>query len=487
MNDRSESLLQPQEHVLSTLEADGSRRWLTPRLSTGRFWRRRRVVAYVLLALYSFLPWIRVGGEQALLFDLPARRFTFFGVTFLPTDTVLLALLLLLTFLGIFAATALFGRVWCGWACPQTVYMEFVFRPLERLFTGRKGKGGRPTKPVAGWRRLAMYATYLVICIHLAQTFVAYFAGTDNVRQWIWGSPLAHPVPFVIVLALTVAMMIDFAFWREQLCIIGCPYGRFQSVLLDRWSKIVAYDYRRGEPRGKRKHDASVEEAAATGDCIDCKMCVVVCPTGIDIRDGLQLECVNCTQCMDACDDVMDKIGRPRGLVRYSSEAADAGEGGRLVRPRPVIYACIISVLLVVFGFKVTHRPSSDLTLMRSLGLPFVTAADGRIENSLRLKLVNRTQERRSYTVEVIEPAGLEVVLQGGQRFTLEPDATLVEPVRVVADVELFALGPVDGLLRVTDDQGEVIERALRLLGPGRTSAVDGVDAADSLEEGTER
>jgi len=470
MSDEPSSLLKPNEHVLSTLEADGSRRWLTPRLSMGRYWKRRRVVAYVLLALYSFLPWIQIGGEQALRFDLPARRFTFFGATFLPTDTVLLAILLLLTFLSIFAATALFGRVWCGWACPQTVYMEFVFRPIERLFTGRSGKGGRPTKPVAGWKRLAMYATYLVICVHLAQTFVAYFAGTENVREWIWGPPTEHFVPFIIVVALTVAMMIDFAFWREQLCIIGCPYGRFQSVLLDRWSKIVAYDTGRGEPRGKKKKGASEAEVAAQGDCIDCKMCVVVCPTGIDIRDGLQLECVNCTQCMDACDDVMDKIDRPRGLIRYSSEAAIAGEGGKVLRPRPVIYGSIISVLIVVFAFKLTHRPSSDVTLLRSLGRPFVVNAEGEVENNWRLKLVNRTPEPRRYVVEVVEPDGIEVLVEDGQGFELAPDGTIVAPLRLVAAPEVFATGPVDGVLRVTDDQGESIDRDLRLLGPARVA-----------------
>lgn len=432
------------------------------------------MVAYVLLALYSFLPWIQIGGEQALRFDLPNRRFTFFGATFLPTDTVLLALLLLLTFFSIFAATALFGRVWCGWACPQTVYMEFVFRPIERLFTGRSGKGGKPTKAVPGWKRLAMYLTYLVICVHLAQTFVAYFAGTDSVREWIWGPPTQHLAPFLIVVALTVAMMIDFAFWREQLCIIGCPYGRFQSVLLDRWSKIVAYDTGRGEPRGKRKKDASESEVAAKGDCIDCKMCVVVCPTGIDIREGLQLECVNCTQCMDACDDVMDKIERPRGLIRYSSEAAIAGEGGRVLRPRPVIYGSIIAVLLVVFGFQLVNRPSSDVTLLRSLGRPFIVNDAGQVENNLRLKLINRTSETRSYTIELVDPAGASILLEEGPRFDLASEATLIEPLRIVADPILFAAGSVDGLLRLTDDQGEAIDAEVTLLGPGRVTTESG-------------
>jgi len=455
-------LLRPEEHVLSTLEADGRRRWLSPRLSMGRFWQRRRVVAYVLLALYSFLPWISIGGEQALRFDLPNRRFTFFGATFLPSDTLLLALLLLLVFLGIFAATALLGRVWCGWACPQTVYMEFVFRPLERLFLGRTGKGGPPTGPVAPWRRVGMYVTYLVVCVHLAQTFVAYFAGTDNVREWIWGSPLAHLAPFLVVVVLTVLMMVDFAFWREQLCIIGCPYGRFQSVLLDRWSKIVAYDERRGEPRGKRKGG---EKTPGHGDCIDCKMCVVVCPTGIDIRKGLQLECVNCTQCMDACDDVMDRIGAPRGLIRYSSQAADAGEPARVLRPRPVVYGTLIASVASVFLWKLTHRPDADLTVLRNRGMPFALAADGAVENTFRMKLTNRTDAPRSFDVRMALPSEASVRWIEGD-FVLEPGATTTEPVIVSAPRELFRGIPIRARIELVDDLGTVVGADVTLLGP---------------------
>ena len=455
-------LIEPEEHVLSTLEADGSRRWLSPRLSKGRFWRRRRVVAYVLLALYSFLPWIQIGGEQALRFDLPARRFTFFGATFLPSDTLLLALLLLLIFLGIFAATALFGRLWCGWACPQTVYMEFVFRPLERLFLGRTGKGGPPTGPVAPWRRVAMYATYLVICVHLAQTFVAYFAGTANVKHWIWGSPLEHLAPFIVVVAVTVLMMIDFAFWREQLCIIGCPYGRFQSVLLDRWSKIVAYDERRGEPRGKRKQG---EKTVGKGDCVDCKMCVVVCPTGIDIRKGLQLECVNCTQCMDACDDVMDKIGAPRGLIRYSSQAADAGEPSRFLRPRPVVYFSLIAVIGAAFLWTLTHRPDADLTVLRGRGHPFAIAADGVVENTFRIKLTNRTDDEREFELTLREPVGASVRWIEGE-LELDPGETATEAALVRVPRELFKGEPLAAVLVVTDDLGEVLTKEITLLGP---------------------
>ncbi|MEL6715728.1 MAG: cytochrome c oxidase accessory protein CcoG, partial [Planctomycetota bacterium] len=397
-------ILKPEEHVLSTLEADGSRRWLTPKLAKGRLWHRRRVVAYVLLAIYSGLPWLQIAGEPAILIDLPGRELTLFGLSFLATDTVFLALALLTGFLAVFFLTALLGRVWCGWACPQTVYMEFVIRPIERLFLGTAGKGGRPRKEVAGWRRAAMYAAFFAISVHLAQTFMAYFVGAQNVRDWIWGSPAAHPAEFAIVAALTALMMIDFAYWREQLCIIGCPYGRLQSVLLDRDSKIVAYDAQRGEPRAPlRKSDGGGFENR--GSCVDCSMCVQVCPTGIDIRDGLQLECVNCAQCIDACDEIMDRTGQPRGLVRYSSEAALDGQGQRFLRPRVVVYGSLISGLSLLLLTLVAQKPSADVTVLRTFGRPFVFVEEtGQVQNTMRLKVTNRTDARRTYFVAVESP-----------------------------------------------------------------------------------
>ena len=464
------ALLQPEEHVLSTLESDGSRRWITPRLAKGRFWHRRRIVAYALLALYSALPWIRIGGEPAILLDIAQRRFVLFGGTFLPTDTVMLALAVLTIFLGIFFVTAIFGRVWCGWACPQTVYMEFVFRPIERLFTGKSGVGGRPRSKLAGWRRVAMYAVYLVICLHLAQTFVAYFVGVENVQHWIWQSPAAHPIAFAVVVALTVMMMIDFAFWREQLCIIGCPYGRLQSVLLDRNSLIVSYDTPRGEPRGHVRKSRAPDAERELGDCVDCGMCVAVCPTGIDIRNGLQLECIHCTQCADACDHVMDKVGRPTGLIRYSSQSAIDGESSRIVRPRVVIYLTLIVALTALLVGSIAGKPQADVTLLRSLGSPFVFLGDeatgtSRVQNTMRLKIRNRTEDRRSYLVDLLEPQDPRVVLEP-VAISLAAGESLIEPLLIVADRDVFADGPVEARVAVTDDTGWAIEKTWKLLGP---------------------
>jgi polyferredoxin len=244
----SGALLMPEDRVLSTLNADGSRRWLQPRLSPGRFLSARRVVGYGLIGLFVSLPHVRINGKPPILLDVVRREFTFFGATFLPTDTPLLAMLLLLTFLTIFFVTALLGRVWCGWACPQTVYLEMVFRPLERVLGGSKSLGGERLKPAM---KVARYGVYGVLSFVLANTFLAYFVGTDQLWHWVIGSPLNHLAGFTVVMLVTALMMFDFSFFREQTCIIACPYGRMQSVLLDRYSMIVTYDRKRGEPRGK--------------------------------------------------------------------------------------------------------------------------------------------------------------------------------------------------------------------------------------------
>ncbi|MEM6673549.1 MAG: cytochrome c oxidase accessory protein CcoG [Planctomycetota bacterium] len=470
MADPAESLLQPEEHVLSTLEADGSRRWLRPKLAKGRFWHARRVVAYVLLLIYSGLPWLKISGKPAILLDVPAREFTFFGVTFLPTDTVLLAIVVLTAFLSIFFFTALFGRVWCGWACPQTVYMEFVFRPIERLFTGRTGVGGKPRKDVAGWRKGGMYVVYFVIALHLAQTFVAYFVGVENVKQWMWSSPTDHPAAFAIVVVLTILMMIDFAYWREQLCIIGCPYGRLQSVLLDRNSKIVTYDPGRGEPRAPlRKSDRKEgkDPFADRGSCIDCHQCVHVCPTGIDIRDGLQLECIHCTQCMDACDEIMDRTSQPRGLIRYSSQAAIEGEPQRFLRPRVAIYGTLIAGLGALFITLLATKPQADVTMLRTLGKPYFVTDSGEIDNPMRVKLTNRTGETRTYTFEIVDPPGPRL-FEVDQSLSLEPGETITEPVHVMVPPDAFVSGRLDVTLRISDDTGWSRDSSWLLFGPNQ-------------------
>jgi cytochrome c oxidase accessory protein FixG len=487
------NLLAPEEQVLSTLQNDGSRRWLYPKLSKGRFLFWRRVVAWVLIAIFTVIPFIKINGHPAILLDILRREFHIFGVTFLPTDTFLLALLILSVFLTIFFVTALFGRVFCGWACPQTVYMEFLFRPIERFFDGRSGLGGKPAKPPAAWRTVAKYIVFYVLCIHLTHVFLSYFVGIEQLFQWSLGSPTNHPVAFTFIVAVSAALMFHASVFREQLCIVACPYGRMQSVLLDQSSMIISYDPPRGEPRGKlgkQKRQALQEknkpEAERTvgldvlqmhGDCIDCGECVTTCPTGIDIREGLQLECVGCAQCIDACDKIMERIGRPKGLIRYTSQEALQGKAPGILRPRVFIYAALWTVVFGSFLFALTNRSMADVTPIREKGRPFVVLDDDTILNQLRLKIVNRDSVAHAYTVEVAEPAGVTLALQGGSP-TLQPGESQTNSIDLTAPFDMFTTGRLDVRLVVRDGNEIVAEEIFQMKGPFTLSGPD--DSAET-------
>jgi cytochrome c oxidase accessory protein FixG len=459
------TILEPQEHVLSTLEADGSRRWLKPRLSKHKLLKRRRILAYMLIAIFTLLPLLQVDGKPLVLLDIAARRFTILGFTFLPTDTVLLAIFMVGILLSIFLFTALFGRVWCGWACPQTVYMEFLFRPIERFFEGTTGRGGIK-KNVSAWRTPAKYAVYALISVYLANTFLAYFVGVDRLSQWITQSPVQHPVPFLVMGFVTAAMMVDFCFFREQMCLIACPYGRFQSVLLDQNSLIVAYDKKRGEPRGKvRKQQGDTSSIPVVGDCIDCKNCVTTCPTGIDIRDGLQMECIHCTQCIDACNLVMDKLGRAPNLIRFSSQARDLGFSGHLMRARTVIYPMLLAGIITAFFFVFLSSKTFDAVLLREPGNPFTVTRDNQVINILKLKLTNRTSEAMRFELVVEHPVDAEIEVRE-ETVDLQPNETKTFHTSVKAPKSRFDFGRADFLISIVNQNN--VSRTLRskLIGP---------------------
>ncbi|MEP7051475.1 MAG: cytochrome c oxidase accessory protein CcoG [Pseudomonadota bacterium] len=447
------------KRVLPTLNADGTRNRIHPRPYAGRLMTRRRVVAWALMVLFIGLPFVNVGGKPAILLDVMKREFSLFGHTYLATDGVLLMLLMLSIFAVVFWTTALVGRAWCGWGCPQTVYMEFLFRPIERLFEGTREAQIKLDKSGLSDRRIAKNIVFLGLAFGVANVFLSYFVGVHTLRAWITEPPAQHASGFAVVLATTGLMFFDFAYFREQMCTVICPYARLQSVLLDRRSLLIGYDVRRGEPRSKGK------QKPGNGDCIDCQACVVTCPTGIDIREGLQLECIACGQCVDACDSIMARIHKPSGLIRYASQdGLDTGKASPLVRTRVVIYSVLLLGLLITLTASVLTKSAVEVTILRGLGAPFSESGPS-VVNQIRIKIRNRSAVQQNYHVELpglaaaqlIAPEDPLLVGAGEQRttsvFVMLPKASFEHGVRAVR-------------FQVTDTHGFRAEYPYQLLGP---------------------
>jgi cytochrome c oxidase accessory protein FixG len=455
------ALLQPPERVLATMNQDGSRRYVRPRPARGAFWRRRRITAYVLMAVFFAIPYLRLAGKPLILLDIPHRQFTLAGTTFLPTDTLLFMLLLISAAIGIFLLTALFGRVWCGWACPQTVYMEYLFRPLEYLIEG--GRAGTLTLDRARGlrpRRVAKYAVFSLLALFLAHTFLAYFVGIEALRHWVTTPPAQHPTAFFVMALTSGLVLFNFGWFREQTCLVACPYGRLQSVLLDRQSLIVGYDVARGEPR--RRHLAV---AGTRGDCIDCSACVQVCPTGIDIRDGLQMECIHCTQCADACDAIMDRVAKPRGLIRYTTRARLEGAPSRRLRPRVVLYPVALLIALSLLVYFLHDRRDTDVTILRGLGTPWSTLPSG-IVNQVRLRIANRSAEPHRYTIRLDGGDGGMTMIAPENPLVVAAGATRTAGLFISAPRSAFHDGERHVRFVISDGAAFREELAFTLLGP---------------------
>ena len=392
---------------ISTISKEGKRAWVYPKKPKGALHRRRIAVSLFFLALMFAGPFMKWNGHPFMLFNVIERKFFIFGFAFWPQDFFLVVLALLTFIVFIILFTAIFGRIWCGWACPQTIFMEMVFRKIEYWIEGdyRKqmalNKSDWTTEKIL--KKTGKNVIFFLIAFLIANTFLAYILGIDQMKLLITEGPAAHLAGFWSLVAFTGVFFGVYARFREQVCIVVCPYGRLQGVLLDKNSVVVGYDHVRGEKRGKINKK---EEQRELGDCIDCKACVQVCPTGIDIRNGTQMECVNCTACIDACNSIMDKVGFKRGLIRYTSENAIVRKEKFRITPRIIGYSTVLFILLVVLTTLMAFRSDVEATVLRTPGQLYQNAGEGRISNLYNIQLVNKTFHDLDVRLQLKSPAG---------------------------------------------------------------------------------
>ena len=424
---------------LSTADQEGHRMWIYPRKPRGRFTRARTWLSWLLLAVMFIGPFVRINGNPLLLLNFVERKFVILGQIFWPQDMIISAVTILVFFVGIVVFTTAFGRLWCGWTCPQIVLMEMVFRKIEYFIEGdapeQRALHQAPWTANKIAKKLSKHAIFFGLSFLIGNTLLAYIIGTEELFPIITDNPMNHLSGLTFMLLFTLLFYGIFARFREQACTYICPYGRLQATLLDENSIVVAYDHKRGEQRGilKRSVSAGQRRSAGQGDCIDCHQCVTVCPTGIDIRDGTQMECVNCTACIDACDNVMDKIQRPRGLIRFASlNGIERGEPLR-VTPRLIGYAVVLLALIGLWLVLVFTRSDVEATLLRAPGSLFQMMPDGHLSNLYTIKVVNKTS--REIPIELkLENVPGDLQVMGGN--------IIVAPQKLAENSVLIGLDP---------------------------------------------
>ena len=404
---------------IGTINESGKRNFIYPKKPKGKFYNYRTYVSWLLLIFMVASPFIKVKGNQFLLFNVLERKFHIFGYPFWPQDFHLLVISMLVSVVFIILFTVVFGRIFCGWMCPQTIFMEMVFRKVEYLIEGDRNKQikleKQPWNAEKIRKRVTKWITFFIISFFISNVFLAYVLGSDVVLGYITDGPLTHLATLIKLLVFTAVFYFVFAWFREQVCIIVCPYGRLQGVLLDNKSINVAYDFVRGEGESGRKKLRKGEnrEELGHGDCIDCKQCVQVCPTGIDIRNGTQLECINCTACIDACDAIMDTSGFDRGLIRYASEDNIEKKEKFKFNARLIAYSAILTILIGVLITMLFLRNDVEATVLRLPGQTFQSTTTT-IKNVYTIKLINKTTETiENVDVKLISHEGT-VTMVGG-------------------------------------------------------------------------
>lgn len=415
-----------REH-LATADKQGHRKWLHPRKPSGRWYARRTYVSWLLLAILFAGPFIRINGNPYFMFNIVERKFSILGQLFWPSDMVIFVVASLLFITSIMVFTTAFGRLWCGWTCPQTLLMEMVFRKIEYAIEGdsaeQRALAKAPWKAKKIMKKSAKHLIFFALSWIIGNTLLAYIIGSERLIAIVTDDPRHHLVGLSFMMAFTMLFYAIFARFREQACTFICPYGRFMSATIDENTMVVAYDHKRGERRGpmKRGQTIALRQADGFGDCVNCRACVAVCPTGIDIRDGTQMECVNCTACIDACDTIMDKVSRKRGLIRYASlNSIERGEKFRFT-PRMAMYLVALAALAAALAVLMFTRSDVETILLRAPGALYTQRGDGRLENLYTVKVINKTS--REVPVEFkLENVRGEISVMGDPEFTVSKD-----------------------------------------------------------------
>lgn len=452
----------PIRESVTTINQDGSRFFLHPADVKGFFTKYRQYVAYALIIFYAGLPWIEIGGHPAVFFDIANRQFHVLGATFTPHDSWLLFFFITGLGFGLFFISAVLGRIWCGWACPQTVFLEHVYRRIERWIDGNAAERRHLDKKKwdgsKTFKRVLKHAIYILISGIIAHIFLSYFISIDRLSAWVSEGVGAHPKTFGFVVFFSAILYGNFFWFREQLCLVICPYGRLQSALVDDDSIIIGYDEKRGEPRGTLREKT-------LGDCISCNRCVDVCPTGIDIRQGLQLECIGCANCIDACNEIMVKHNRPQNLIRYDSMNGLQGKPRRFFRPRLFLYLALLLLGCTVLLLTIGRLQPVTVNTTRLVGAPFFKQ-DGVIRNQFLVKMINKQHHEITLLRKVIAEEPAMIVQNPVETFSINPLER--KTLTVVAEMpEERYQDNFEFIIQITTLEGKIIkEEKVTFLGP---------------------
>jgi cytochrome c oxidase accessory protein FixG len=409
---------------VNTMDRSGKRNWIYPRKPGGKFTNYRTIVAAVLLSVFFVLPFIKIHGNPFLLINILDRQFFIFGQPFYPQDFFILALGAITSIVFVILFTVAFGRIFCGWVCPQTIFLEMIFRKIEYAIEGDRNKQMKLDRQE--WntekilKRAVKWSVYIIISLIMTHWMFMYIVGYNEVFNIMQEGPFAKFTNFLVMILFTTAFYFTFAWFREQVCTLVCPYGRLQSVLIDKQTINVYYDFKRGENRAKWRKGED-RKAARKGDCIDCNQCVVVCPTGIDIRNGQQLECVNCTVCIDACDEVMTKTGLPKGLIRYATEDEIEKEIPFKFTSRMKAYSVVLALMIAFLAFLLNNRGDMEAKFIKPAGSTY-TVRNERIMNVYNYTLLNKTNADKTVTIKMIEPKNGKIIFSDTEKIILKKD-----------------------------------------------------------------